>query len=521
MLASIGTATFAYIREKMAFGDGVTIGTVFAGQQFSSINNLWSMEFWSAVYDAHKHRKSRSLMKKGWYEVSSKWRMVWLITLATILGVSVGPSGAVLMRPRLEWWPAGGTDFWLNVTSESLYPETIHRDATPESCSNFTGDIACPYGGFESFIEQYATLLPHWKDLGTLPESIWLPGERSLRETKIFMRSSRMTNSAMWNHDVTWVYGPTVGVANAISSLTRLWSDAAANAKRRRRFRFRKDASFSVEVHLPYVQTYCTPFIVTSLDAGTFKLRFADTSSGPMESIYDDELDEFGFLSTYPRTEEFTPEPELFSWLAISLLNDTKSSVRWLDNAKWLDATNSSLLAVVALPNSVVKKPTYLTCNMRTLWIPALSRGTRENPSSVGFTGRNGEPAPLDTDKDSPWKPYITLRPSSEWAEYTNPYLPQYDMDVFALTAAAAGLSNAALGTPLANVPYAVESILSLMIMNGLSRLPYRAEMLDTPRATDYMEELLPKSGLGFGGHAFNITAEARSQATQFKMEAR
>jgi hypothetical protein len=94
-------------------------------------------------------------------------------------------------------------------------------------------------------------------------------------------------------------------------------------------------------------------------------------------------------------------------------------------------------------------------------------------------------------------------------------------MDVFALTAAAAGLSDAALGTPLANVPYAVESILSLMIMNGLSRLPYRAEMLDTPRATDYMEELLPKSGLSFGGHAFNITAEARSQATQFKMEAR
>ena len=101
MLASIGAATFAYIRKEMAIGEGVTLGTVFAGQQFSSINNLWSMEFWSAVFDARK--PPLGCKKQRWYKITPKWRMVWLITLATILGVSVGPSGAVLMRPRLDW----------------------------------------------------------------------------------------------------------------------------------------------------------------------------------------------------------------------------------------------------------------------------------------------------------------------------------------------------------------------------------------------------------------------------------
>lgn len=64
MLASIGAATFAYIREEMVFGVGVTIGTVFAGQQFASVNNLWSMEFWSAIYDARSH--SKSARKQKW-----------------------------------------------------------------------------------------------------------------------------------------------------------------------------------------------------------------------------------------------------------------------------------------------------------------------------------------------------------------------------------------------------------------------------------------------------------------------
>lgn len=130
MLASISTVMFAYIREQMAFGAGVTLGTLFAGQQFSNISNLWSMEFWSAVYDVRAG--SFGPRRPRYYVVA-------LITLATILGVSVGPCGAVLMRPRLDWWPSGGTNFWLNGTHDALYTDNPDSGAVPASCLWFTG----------------------------------------------------------------------------------------------------------------------------------------------------------------------------------------------------------------------------------------------------------------------------------------------------------------------------------------------------------------------------------------------
>jgi hypothetical protein len=523
MLASIGTATFAYIREEMAFGAGVTIGTVFAGQQFSSINNLWSMEFWSAVYDARTHSKGSK--KQRWYKISTKWRMVWLIALATVLGVSVGPSGAVLMRPRLEWWPAGGTDFWLDVTSENIYAGNISSDTVPESCSKFNSDLACPYGGFESLIEQYAVLWPQMQTMGAMPESIWLPGERSLREHKIWQRSSQDQEASLWGHEITWAHGPTVSVANAIADLTRLWSFAAFNAKRRQRFRFREDASFSVKDHQPYIHTFCTPTILNSSSLGSdnLTLPFADLGSAPMINILDPV---FGVMSSYPMEVNISPDPELLSWL-IKALNGTTNAVKWLDDPDFLDATNSSLLAVVALPKSVTKFPTYLSCNMRTFWMPAVSRGTRNNPSMIDFTGPKGK----KLDEDFPWKPYIPIWPSSGWAEYTNPFLPDHEMDVFARTSAVAGLSDQAPTARLVDVPYAVESILSLMILNGLSRLPYRTDVVGTlkdmvdsqyPRlGGGWTEELLPKKGLGFGGQAYEITPDAQKLATKFQMEAR
>jgi hypothetical protein len=104
-------------------------------------------------------------------------------------------------------------------------------------------------------------------------------------------------------------------------------------------------------------------------------------------------------------------------------------------------------------------------------------------------------------------------------------------MDVFARTSAVAGLSDEAPTARLVDVPYAVESILSLMILNGLSRLPYRTDVVGTlkdmvdsqyPRlGGGWTEELLPKKGLGFGGQAYEIKPDAQKLATKFQMEAR
>ena len=48
--------------------------------------------------------------------------MIVVISVAIILAAGVGPSSAILLIPRLAFWPAGSTDIWLNVTSQELWP---------------------------------------------------------------------------------------------------------------------------------------------------------------------------------------------------------------------------------------------------------------------------------------------------------------------------------------------------------------------------------------------------------------
>lgn len=45
-----------------------------------------------------------------------------IITCAFILTAAVGPSSAILLIPRLDYWPAGSTDIWLNITTQYLWP---------------------------------------------------------------------------------------------------------------------------------------------------------------------------------------------------------------------------------------------------------------------------------------------------------------------------------------------------------------------------------------------------------------
>ena len=82
-----------------------------------------------------------------------------------------------------------------------------------------------------------------------------------------------------------------------------------------------------------------------------------------------------------------------------------------------------------------------------------------------------------------------------------------------------------------ANIPYAVESILSLMILNGMSRMPYHTVMAGTLKGMNtpgeewsggaWTKEILPKGTLGVGGQAYTITPEAETLASKFEMKAR
>ena len=107
--ASLASILYSYIRYEMTVGNGIPFGALFSGLQISQISYMWSMEFWGSVRTAH-------------LPLRRKTGLLALIIISIVLASLSGPSSAVLLIPRLDFWQAGSTDIWVNATIEDLYP---------------------------------------------------------------------------------------------------------------------------------------------------------------------------------------------------------------------------------------------------------------------------------------------------------------------------------------------------------------------------------------------------------------
>ena len=107
--ASIAAIVLSYIRYELSLGQGLPFGALFSGLQVSQASYLWSMEFWGLV------SSSKLPMRK-------RVGLATVISLAILLAATVGPSSAILLIPRLQYWPAGSTDIWINITLPELWP---------------------------------------------------------------------------------------------------------------------------------------------------------------------------------------------------------------------------------------------------------------------------------------------------------------------------------------------------------------------------------------------------------------
>ena len=108
--ASIATVVFSYVRYELSLGQGLPFGALFSGLQVSQASYLWSTEFWGLLYSPNISFKR-------------KMGMAVIIIIAILLAGTVGPSSAILLIPRLEYWPAGSTDVWINATAAELWPD--------------------------------------------------------------------------------------------------------------------------------------------------------------------------------------------------------------------------------------------------------------------------------------------------------------------------------------------------------------------------------------------------------------
>ena len=107
--ASLSAVIFSYVRYELVLGDGIPFGALFSGLQISQASYFWSMEFWGTVC-------SQTIPAK------SKLRLLSVVSASIFLAAVTGPSSAILLVPRSDYWPAGSTDIWINITSNSLWP---------------------------------------------------------------------------------------------------------------------------------------------------------------------------------------------------------------------------------------------------------------------------------------------------------------------------------------------------------------------------------------------------------------
>ena len=80
-------------------------------------------------------------------------RLLILLLVFILLATFIGPFTAVLLIPRTQTFPAGGTRYFLNATAEEMWPSVVHSDAEYEAClwPNATDYSVCPSGGYASF----------------------------------------------------------------------------------------------------------------------------------------------------------------------------------------------------------------------------------------------------------------------------------------------------------------------------------------------------------------------------------
>ncbi len=108
--ASIDSIVLTLIRYELSLGQGLPFGALFSGLQFSQASYLWSMEFWGTACSQH-------------IPIRRRIGIIFVISIAISLAATIGPSSAILLIPRLAYWPAGSTDIWLNTTIQDLWPD--------------------------------------------------------------------------------------------------------------------------------------------------------------------------------------------------------------------------------------------------------------------------------------------------------------------------------------------------------------------------------------------------------------
>jgi hypothetical protein len=154
IVASLGLIVLHIVRHELLFGDGLPLGLVGSGLTFSNFEFFFRKEFYGSLKCLTHH--------------GTKWRkigFVAVLVLAGLTAVLAGPASAVLLVPKSQTWPGGGTPFFLNGSSNQFWPDDLSGDISElhQYCGNGNStDLGiCPGGGFYSLWEHWGRMRYH------------------------------------------------------------------------------------------------------------------------------------------------------------------------------------------------------------------------------------------------------------------------------------------------------------------------------------------------------------------------
>lgn len=116
-VASLTTVVLQFLRHELV-NEGVPFCFISSGIYFSKANCLWSPGMLVGIMQC----------LENWRDFNRSWRKARLIIVIAVtasIAVLIAPSSAVLLQPRLQDVPAGGTDFYVPDTADQLWPSVL------------------------------------------------------------------------------------------------------------------------------------------------------------------------------------------------------------------------------------------------------------------------------------------------------------------------------------------------------------------------------------------------------------
>ena len=512
--ASLTAIIFSFVRYQLAVAGGLPFGALFTGLQFQEISFLWSMELWGAAR-AHYMR------------LRIRLAVVLLVVVCAFLSVSVGSASATLMRPRLDDWPAGGTDFWVEIPQAEFLSTNVTSSQVPDSCLVDNGDPSCPYADWQTIAQSYLSYYLGQNTAGYFPLGFYIQGAKAVRYLTAQPRSEypgRLCVATV----------PSSSVGDALVELAYLYRSAAFLLRSEGKWRFWswQEQQQSVAAYQPIVHARCLQINASTYGSYTSTQYHNDNGTIPFYSLAD--LKYYNITGDFPTIN--VPVTDDFQTLLQNANTSSVPQVAWAtvpqqsidnpNNPHVGPSSDPTLGAMLSVPANDGYGAMIYICTIDSRLAPA-------SVTSLAQAVVGGEP-------DGWWNlatygannTYPRILIDYAWAKYLNPVARSNNSTAFQSMLKIAKLWDLDQVDDLEDAQHKVESLLATVIANGLARRDYGRELAgsllgdpdglntNNPTLAEWAKQMMPSHGraMGPGGNAFSVTPSDQQNSTKFTM---